>query len=107
MAPSSFPAFVFYSLLGQKVRWEDPRHARALGWEDALGPGPFEVVGFVDRRREGLPRGLLIQTRWGEKEISEVWLTAVNEPESDEGYSPDVLLALDDDPPPLDPLAEG
>ena len=107
MATSSFPTLVFYSpRLGQKVRWEDPRPARALGWEDALGPGPFEVVGFVDRRREGLPRGLLIQTRWGEKEISEVWLTTGDESEPEEGYSPDVLLALDDDTPPLDLLEE-
>jgi hypothetical protein len=107
METSPFPTLVFYSpRLGQRVRWEDPRHARALGWADALGPGPFEVVGFVDRRREGRPWGLLIQTELGEKEINEVWLTAVSEPGPNEGYSPDLLLALDDNTPPLDPLEE-
>ena len=103
MYPSPMPAL---PPPGHKVRWRDPVHARALGWEDALGPSPFEVVGFVDRREEGMPWGLLIQTRWGEKEISEVWLTTVDESESAAGYSPDVLLALDDDTPPLDFLAE-
>jgi hypothetical protein len=53
-----------------------------------------------------LPWGLLITTRWGEKEISEVWLTTVDEPEPNEGYSPDVLLALDDEAP-LPPAAKG
>jgi hypothetical protein len=90
-----------------KVRWRDPRHARALGWEDAYGPGPFEVVRVVDQSPQGIPPAVVVKTRLGEKEINQVWLTAVDEPGPSEGYSPDVLLALyDDDAPPLDPLGE-
>ena len=57
-----------------KVRWRDPRHARALGWEDAYGPGPFEVVRVVDKGRYGLPAGVILKTQLGEREINEVWL---------------------------------
>ena len=91
---------------GHKVRWRDPRHARALYWEEAYGPGPFEVIGLVNERRPGPLRGILLKTKLGEREINEVWLAPADEPGPGEGYSPDVLLALDDDTPPLDPPGE-
>jgi hypothetical protein len=91
--------------LGRKVRWRDPRHARALGWEEAYGPGPFEVVRVVDKSRQGIPPAVVVRTRLGEREINQVWLTAVEEPGPNEGYSADLLLALDDTPP-LGPLGE-
>ena len=59
---------------GQRVRWRDPRHARALSWADSYGPGPFEVVGVRDRSGQGLPAGVVLKTRLGEREINEVWL---------------------------------
>jgi hypothetical protein len=59
---------------GQKVQWRDLRHAQALGWADALGLGPFEVVQVVDKSHQGLPRGVILQTRLGPREINEVWL---------------------------------
>ncbi len=59
---------------GQLVRWRDVRHARALGWLDALGPGPFEVVRVVDHAGLGLPPGVVLKTRFGEREINTVWL---------------------------------
>ena len=46
----------------QKVQWRHLRHARALGWVDALGLGPFEVVRVVDKSHQGLPHGLVLQT---------------------------------------------
>ena len=92
--------------LGPKVRWRDPRHARALCWEEAYGPGPFEVVRVVDKSRQGIPPAVVVKTRLGEREINEVWLAPADEPGPGEGYSPDVLLALDDDTPPLDLLEE-
>jgi hypothetical protein len=84
-----------------KVRWRDPRHARALCWEDAYGPGPFEVVRVVDKSPQGIPPAVVVKTRLGDREINEVWLTAANEPEPGQGYSLDVLLALDDEDAPL------
>jgi hypothetical protein len=59
---------------GQFVRWRNPRHARALGWSDALGHGPFLVLGIVDRSQQGLPHGLVLDTRLGAREINEVWM---------------------------------
>jgi hypothetical protein len=59
----------------------------------------LEVVGFVDRRGEGLPWGILLKTKLGEKEINEVWLTGVDEPGPGEGYSPDVALDETQTPP--------
>src|SRR4051812_22327300 len=47
MQSESAPA---WALPGAKAHWKDPRHARALGWADAYGPGPFEVVGVVPAR---------------------------------------------------------
>src|SRR5215475_4269606 len=81
---------------GQKVRWRDPRHARALGWEEAYGPGPFEVVRVVDKSRQGIPPAVVVKTRRGEREINEVWLAPADEPGLGESYNPDVLLALDE-----------
>jgi hypothetical protein len=59
---------------GQKVRWRDLRHARALCWAEILGSGPFEVVRIVDKSEQGLAAGLVLRTQIGEREISEVWL---------------------------------
>ena len=80
---------------GQKVRWREPRHARALGWEDAYGPGPFEVVRVVDKSRLGIPPAVVVKTRLGEREINKVWLAPLGGPPPDEGYSPEMLLGLD------------
>jgi hypothetical protein len=87
---------------GEKVRWRNPRHAWFLGWEDAYGPGPFEVIGLVNERRPGPLRGILLKTKLGEREINEVWLAAGDEPARGPeeirgwgGYSLDVLLALE------------
>jgi len=70
---------------GQKVRWRDPRHARACGWEAVFGPGPFAVVGIVDKSNQGLATGLVLQTRLGDQEIAEVWLALAEEPEAGRG----------------------
>jgi CheY-like chemotaxis protein len=59
---------------GQRVCWRDAWHAHAIRWLYAYGPGPFEVVGVVDKSGQGLPAGVLIKTHLGEKEVSEVWL---------------------------------
>jgi hypothetical protein len=59
---------------GQKVRWRDPRRARAWGWGAAFGLGPFEVVGIINRSDQGLATGLVLRTRLGDQEVSEVWL---------------------------------
>ena len=80
---------------GRKVGWLDPRHARALGWEDAYGPGPFEVVRVVDKSPLGIPPALIVKTRLGEKEINQVWLAPVGEPRPGEGYRPELLLGLE------------
>jgi hypothetical protein len=65
---------------GQKVRWRNPQEARAWGWGDLFGPGPFEVVGIVDNSECGLAAGLILRTRIGEREIPEVWLALADEP---------------------------
>ena len=70
---------------GQRVRWFDPPHARACGWEAVFGPGPFEVVRVVDRSDQGLAAGLLLRTEVGEAEISEVWLALADGPEGGTG----------------------
>jgi hypothetical protein len=59
---------------GQKVRWRDPGCARASGLEKVFGPGPFEVVRMVDKSNQGLALGLVLRTKMGEWEVSEVWL---------------------------------
>jgi hypothetical protein len=65
---------------GQKVRWRNPRYARACGWEDVFGPGPFAVVGIVDKSDHGLATALVLRTELGECEISEVWLALADAP---------------------------
>jgi hypothetical protein len=70
---------------GQQVRWRDPLHARACGWEALLGPGPFEVVRVVDKSQLGLAAGLVVRTGLGEREIPEVWLAVADEPVDDPG----------------------
>jgi hypothetical protein len=59
----------------QRVRWRQPRHAHALGWADAYGPGPFEVVGVVDKSGLGIPAAVILKTESGEREVNTVWLT--------------------------------
>jgi hypothetical protein len=67
---------------GQKVRWRNPEQARAWGWEDLFGPGPYEVVGLVGRNDRGLAANLVLRTRMGERAIPEVWLALADEPEN-------------------------
>ena len=64
---------------GQRVRWRDARHVHLLGWSEAYGDGPFEVLGVVDHRAQDIPNGLVLHTRRGEREINEVWLELVEE----------------------------
>jgi hypothetical protein len=65
---------------GQKVRWRNRRRARASGWEELFGPGPYKVVGLVDRSGRGLAANLVVRTRIGEREIPEVWLALADGP---------------------------
>jgi hypothetical protein len=88
---------------GQKVRWRCTRHARAIGWLDAYGPGPFEVVGLVDKSRQDIPAAVVVRTGLGEREINAVWLAAEGGEEARQGplgpgenYTPETLLALED-----------
>jgi hypothetical protein len=64
---------------GQKVRWRDPRNARASGWLDLFGPDPFEVVRIVHNSDPGLAAGLMVHTRLGERESPEVYLALADE----------------------------
>jgi len=64
---------------GQKVRWRNPEQARASGWADLFGSGPFPVICIKDNSAYGLARSLLLQTELGEREISEVWLALADE----------------------------
>ena len=50
---------------------------------DAYGPGPFEVVRVVDHNDRELPAGLILRTQVGEQEVSEIWLTLVDESDKD------------------------
>jgi hypothetical protein len=87
---------------GQQVHWRCHRHAHALGWAHAYGPGPFPVVRVVDKSQQALPAGVVVRTLLGEREINEVWLAL---PRGQEGsrhgagdwpsYSAEVLEALD------------
>jgi hypothetical protein len=70
---------------GQRVRWRSPQEARAWGWEDLFGAGPFEVVGIVGGSAPGLSRSLLLHTRIGERAIPEVWLALAGEAEGGAG----------------------
>jgi len=98
-ASSSFPApMPKLPEPGHLVRWRCCRHAKAIGWADAYGFGPFVVLRVVDRSQDGIPQGLVLQTLRGESEINEVWL--VEEPEGARGegkwpsYRQDILDAL-------------
>jgi hypothetical protein len=64
---------------GMRVGWRDPRHAHALGWLEAYGPGPFEVVRVVDKADQGIPAAVLLRTHLGEREINAVWLAPAPE----------------------------
>jgi hypothetical protein len=59
---------------GQQVRWRDWRHALAVGWLHAIGPGPFVVVRVVDKSALGIPPAAVVRTSSGEREINLVWL---------------------------------
>jgi hypothetical protein len=59
---------------GEEVRWRHPRRALALGWFDVFGPGPFTLVGVLDRSDQDVPLAFVIQTEFGDKEIDAVWL---------------------------------
>ena len=78
---------------GQNVRWRNPHHAHILGWADAYGPGPFAIVGVVDKADLGIPAAVVLKTSLGDREINEVWLAPVDEP-SWQGYDPDTLTGL-------------
>jgi hypothetical protein len=78
---------------GQQVRWRQPEHAHALGWQDAYGPGPFEVVRVVDKADLGIPAGVVVKTDLGEREINEVWLAPEDGP-GWQGYDLETLTAL-------------
>jgi hypothetical protein len=67
---------------GQKVRWRNPQEARACGWEDVFGPGPFAVARIVDNSAYGLAAGLILRTELGEREFPEVWLALAEEPDN-------------------------
>jgi hypothetical protein len=86
---------------GQLVRWRCRRHADAIGWAWAYGPGPFPVVRLIDRSEHDIPPGVIVRTQLGEREINTVWLVTAwpggGEGELGywEGYSEDALAALD------------
>jgi hypothetical protein len=87
---------------GQLVCWRNPRHAHALGWTNAYGPGPFVAVGTVDKSHQGIPAAVIVETKLGEKEVNQVWLELAGGragegglPGPWEGYCPSVLLAID------------
>jgi hypothetical protein len=87
---------------GELVRWRCSRHAKAIGWADAFGTGPFLTLRVVDRSTDGIPCGVVVQTRRGEREINEVWLALDGEsadarrPAVCEGYRVEVLDSLTD-----------
>jgi hypothetical protein len=68
-----------------QVRWRNPQHARDWGWEELFGPGPFEVVRTVEQKYRGLAAGLVLRTKIGEWEISNVWLAPAAETGRDKG----------------------
>ncbi len=70
---------------GQQVRWRDPAQARASGWEQVFGPGPFTVVGVANQSVHGLATSLILRTALGDHEISEVWLALAEGPDSSGG----------------------
>jgi hypothetical protein len=70
---------------GQQVRWRDPTLARASGWEDVFGSGPFAVVSVANRSDHGLATSLILRTALGDHEISEVWLALADGPDNGSG----------------------
>lgn len=50
---------------GQEVRWRNPQEARACGWEDVFGPGPYAVARIVDNSAYGLAAGLVLFSTTG------------------------------------------
>jgi len=87
---------------GQFVYWRNNRHAHALGWVDAYGPGPFIVVDTVDNSHLDVPASLILRTQLGDRPVNQVWLAVTPEPGESaelagnwEGYNPDLLLTLD------------
>lgn len=58
---------------GSWVCWRDARHARCLGWDESYGTGPFKVIRVVDRAAQGIPPGLVLNTKVGERELNSVW----------------------------------
>ena len=94
MEASSSPALMLrLPRPGQQVRWSQPWHAHAIGWADAYGPGPFEVVRVVDKAEQGLPAGVVLRTDLGEREINEVWLAPEHAP-GRQGYDLETLTAI-------------
>ncbi len=77
---------------GDLVHWKDSRHARALGWADAYGAGPFVVLRVVDKSHLGIPACVVLHTKLGEREINEFWLTPFGAigPGPWEGYGVDL-----------------
>jgi hypothetical protein len=65
---------------GQWVSWRNPAEARHLGWEESFGPGPFQVVACIDRTADGIPNGVIVKTRLGEREINTLCLVPADEP---------------------------
>jgi hypothetical protein len=60
-------------------------HARAWGWEEIFGAGPFEVLRVVDKCDHGLGSDLVLQTELGEREIPAVWLALAESSAEDTG----------------------
>ncbi len=75
---------------GQKVCWRDSRNARASGWVDLFGPGPFQVIRSVDKSNQGLASSLILRTKVGEWEISEVWLALADGVSTAQAQTPKV-----------------
>jgi hypothetical protein len=74
---ASLPAAFFPEPLpqpGEVVRWRHPRLAFALGWFNAFGPGPFEVVGILDSDDLGPPLSVLVKTPFGDEPIDARWV---------------------------------
>jgi len=86
---------------GELVRWRCRRHALERGWVCSYGPGPFVVARVVGTSRPDGPAGVIVRTLLGERKIEEVWLATqrAGQPQGEgtnwEGYSPEVLEALD------------
>ena len=77
MLTSEFPApMPVLPEPGEYVYWRSRRHAYAIGYAQAFGPGPFRVFGTVDKSHLGIPAGVIVETRLGKREINEVWLAA-------------------------------